>query len=452
MKTVYDAIQAMAATPKRKEKEQILEDIKSSPINSTFKRVAFLALDPRHNFNIVEYDESEILSESTGEAHMSLDEALDELEDVILNQGVRGNAAKDFLYRLTGKLSPEDRTVLKHIIDRTLKCGVSDKTVNKVWSDFIYVHPYRRCSSFSEKNLENINMPAISQVKEDGMYADIVVADGKVEYRSRSGGYFDWKVDQNEDLLKKHAHDFVLMGEALVRDENGDIMDRQSGNGYLNGDEVDPSRIIFSLWDIIPYSEWKAAKSKQPYEKTFEMLENVVGNLNDNFRVVDTRYVNEVDEIISHFKHNVQSGLEGSIIKNIDSVWKDGTSKDQVKLKIVFEVDLEVVEVYEGEKGKKYEGMAGGIKARTSDGLLITDIGSGFKDKEREQFYKNKSLIEGKIVTVKACDIVKSDDNEHYALLHSRFVEVRNDKFEADSFERVKEQKQASIESLSIIT
>ena len=397
MKNVYDAIQAMASTTKRKEKEAMLEEIKSSSLNETFQRVAFLALDPRHIFNIVEYDQQEFLAEESRES-CTLDEALDILESKILNEGVRGNAAKDLLFELSGKLVPEDQYVLKCIIDRTLRCGVSDKTINKIWDDLIYIHPYRRCSSFSEKNIKKITLPAISQLKEDGMYVDIVVGD-KVEYRSRQGGYFEWNLEENDRLLRSHAKQHVLMGEALVKDEHGEIMDRQSGNGYLNGDDVDPSRIIFSLWDIIPLDEWTSGKSSQPYSATYDKLLDVVPKLNYAFRIVDTKIVDTVDDIISHFKENVNKGLEGSVVKNLDSVWKDGTSADQVKVKLIFEVELEVVSVYEGEKGRKYEGKMGGVTAKTSDGLLISDVGGGWKDTEREKYYDKPELIVGKVIT-----------------------------------------------------
>ena len=94
----------------------------------------------------------------------------------------------------------------------------------------------------------------------------------------------------------------------------------------------------------------------------------------------------------------------------------------------------------------------GGVTAKTSDGLLVSDVGGGFKDAEREKYYNNPSLIVGKIITVKACDISKSDDNEYYALSNPRFIEIRHEKSEADDFERVKEQKQSSVDSLNIIT
>ena len=451
MKNVADAIERLASTSKRKEKEAILEEIKNSPLVDEFLRVAFLALDPRHNFNIVEYDTKELLNENSSDRR-TLSEALDVLEQKVLAEGIRGNAAKDLLKELSASLDDDDKTILKNIIDRTLKCGVSDKTINKVWPGHIYVHPYRRCSSFNEKNIKNIKLPAYSQIKEDGMYMDIVVHDGKVEYRSRQGGYYMWNHSDNDDRLLKHAPEKVLMGEALVLDDNGEIMDRQTGNGYLNSDDVDPSRIVFSLWDIIDYEDWKATVSSQPYQKTFSDLEAVVGAMESNaFRVVETKLVNTIDEIIQHFKDMVGRGMEGTIVKNVDSVWKDGTSKDQVKIKPVFDVELEIVELKEGEVGKKYEGMLGAFVCKSSDGQLLTDVGSGLTDDQRKKFWELGDQCIGKIITVRACDIVKSPEHEHYALLHSRFIEARKDKTEADSFKRIVEQKEAAVNSLGII-
>lgn len=451
MNSVYDCITRLASTAKRKEKEQILTEIKESHLNEEFKRVAFLALDPRHRFNIVEYDESEILNEGSSQ-ELSLSEGLDIIENGLLNEGLLGNDAKKLLFDTTGKLSSDDKTVLKHVIDRTLKCGVSDKTINKVWENLVYVHPYRRCSSFSKKNMTKVVLPAYSQLKEDGMYVDIVVHNGIVEYRSRVGGYFQWNTKKNDSDLSEQCSEYVLMGEALVLDDDGTIMERKKGNGYLNGDDVDPERIIFSIWDAIPYSDWVSRKSKQTYDETYKIMVPMVEKLSNSFRVVDTRMVHCVEDIVSHFKDNIRKGLEGSVIKNTNSVWKDGTSTDHIKIKIIFDVELEVVEVYEGQKGKKYEGMAGGLRCRTSDHKMLVDVGGGFKDNERSKYFDNPEDIVGKIVTVKACDISKTDDNEYYTLINPRFIEERNDKSEADNLERVNEQKEASIQSLDIIT
>lgn len=447
MKNVYDAIQAMASTTKRKEKESILEDIKASSLNDTFKRVAFLALDPRHNFNIVEYDQQEFLAENSSES-CTLDEALDILEDKILNEGVRGNAAKDLLFDLSGKLLPDDQYVLKCIIDRTLRCGVSDKTVNKIWSDLIYIHPYRRCSSFSEKNIKSINLPAISQLKEDGMYVDIVVHNGKVEYRSRQGGYFAWHTEENDSLLKSNCEGNVLMGEALVKDEEGNIMERQAGNGYLNGDDVDPKRIIFSLWDIIPYSEWNNGKSTQPYSKTYDRLLDIVPKLNYSFRIVDTRIVETVDDIIQHFKSNIAQGLEGSVIKNLDSVWKDGTSKDQVKIKVVVESEFEITEINFGTG--KYSNVMGSVGIQSREGDILCSVGSGFTDTERKYFLDNSEALIGKIMTVKYNGLV-SNGSGKYSLYLPIYVGLRSDKNEADGKEKVEADIAMAASALKII-
>ena len=43
----------------------------------------------------------------------------------------------------------------------------------------------------------------------------------------------------------------------------------------------------------------------------------------------------------------------------------------------------------------------------------------------------------GRIISVEFNDIVKSENNDYYALSHPAFIEIRNDKDETDTLEKV---------------
>jgi hypothetical protein len=51
----------------------------------------------------------------------------------------------------------------------------------------------------------------------------------------------------------------------------------------------------------------------------------------------------------------------------------------------------------------------------------------------------------GAIMTLTCSDITKSRSNEHHALSHPRFVELRDDKTETDTLERILEAKQMAM-------
>ena len=62
---------------------------------------------------------------------------------------------------------------------------------------------------------------------------------------------------------------------------------------------------------------------------------------------------------------------------------------------------------------------------------------SGFTDKQREEIAKDIDNYMGKIITVKANDIISNYLNDKKALYLPRFVEFRLDKDSADSLPEI---------------
>ena len=72
------------------------------------------------------------------------------------------------------------------------------------------------------------------------------------------------------------------------------------------------------------------------------------------------------------------------------------------------------------------------MQCQSSDGKLKVNVGSGFTDKQREQ----EPPI-GKIITVKANDLIDKRESDVYSLFLPIYVETRLDKSEADAIERI---------------
>ena len=77
--------------------------------------------------------------------------------------------------------------------------------------------------------------------------------------------------------------------------------------------------------------------------------------------------------------------------------------------------------------------MIGSVMTATSDKKLLVGVGSGFTEQERIDFYPHKLL--GKIITIKYNDLIVDKLTGVYSLFLPRFVEVREDKSEADSLQ-----------------
>ena len=65
-------------------------------------------------------------------------------------------------------------------------------------------------------------------------------------------------------------------------------------------------------------------------------------------------------------------------------------------MKLMDTVDLEVLEVLEGEG--KYEGMLGKVRCEYKGNDLF--VGSGWSDEERERYWNNPNLLIGKTIEI----------------------------------------------------
>jgi DNA ligase-1 len=459
---ISEILNKLQSTTKRNEKTAILESLKGGPDEDLFKRVAWLTYEPTVNFWVKDVDFSEQkevnnLFEQL-DIEVCLEKSLDVLQNNIAERVVTGNAAHDLIIKTYHGLPDEEKGTFKSVIHRDLKVGVSKKTLNKVWPDLIYDHPYMRASSFSVKNLKRIVFPCFSQTKEDGEYEDIIIND-QIDIRSRSGAKNNhhastgllWALRNNINI------DITLQGEVLVFEDatRQKIMPRQKGNGYLNSNDVDPERLLHVFWDAVPYKDFKEGVCKTPYTERFDMLKRIVGALRqdtDQVNIIDSRIVNSVDEIIDHFKKNVEAGKEGVLVKNTDMQWKDGDSKDQVKVKVEFECELKIVGFNQGKILGEWADIVGSIISESVEGKLLTNVGTGITDELREEMYRNQSSYIGSIITVRSNDVIANElKPDKMSLFLARLIKFRPDKTEADTYDRIIEQKEAFIYTLKAI-
>lgn len=462
VKPILDALQN---TTKRNEKIDILTNIRNDHGDSAlylFKRICVLAYSPNVRFWIKEIEWPETTESGLFEVEkISLDKALDILVDKVSKRVVTGNAAINLVKETYESLEDDDRYVFRCVLDRDLKSGVSVKTINKVWPDLVYDHPYMRASSFTKKNLAAISFPCFSQTKEDGEYEDILCyANGFTEQRARSGAinteYLSLGVlNAIESVVQQPL---VLMGEILAFEDNTrqKLLPRQKSNGYLNSNDVDPDRLLHVLWDVVHIDDFKAGVCKTPYEQRFDVLRRLCiqfEKYTDQIKLIDSRMVSNIDDVVDHLKENLESGLEGTMLKNVDMAWKNGTSKDQVKVKVEFECDLKIVGFNQGKERGEYVEEVGSIIYESSEGLINVNVGTGLSDEERKEVWKNRLNYLKKISTIKSNDVITNDLNpDKYSLFLPRITKlVRNDKSQPDSYDRVIEQKEAFIETLNVI-
>lgn len=407
--------------------------------NAILKEIVRLALDPFTQFYQRKIPKYKPANPNQADSLHSVISSL----AMLSSRQVTGNAAIDYLTKLLSSLEVDDAKVIERIIKKDLKCGVSVATVNEVWPGLIHEYPCMLCSPFDEKLVKKIQWPAYVQLKMDGMRFNAIVKNNKCEFRSRNGKEIDILGNLEKDFVKlAGGYDVVFDGELLVMLE-GDYQfaDRQTGNGILNKavkgtiSEKEASQVHATLWDVIPLDDFKQGKCITPYEKRFVHLSSLIEQLpakNKKIWVVASDIAQNQEEATEIFKNYLEKGLEGIILKDKSSIWEDKRSKSQIKFKGEEECDLKIVGIQDGTG--KYEGMIGAILCESSDGILKVDVGSGFKDDDRK---KDRSEYIGKIAAIKYNMRIKNKQGEE-SLFLPVFLEVREDKTEADSIENLK--------------
>lgn len=415
-----------------------IDQLNANSDNETLREVIRLALDP-----FTQFYQRKIPEYTTDKHQTSLDQAMLALYD-LKERVVTGNAAIEYLRMLLSSVSADDAKVLERIISKDLKCGVDVSTANKVWSGLIPEYPCMLCSPFEQKLVDKIKFPAYAQMKMDGMRFNAIVRDGKVEFRSRNGKQILLLGNlEAEFAALAGSIDCVFDGELLVMDDmTMQFADRQTGNGILNKankgtiSAEDAAKVHATVWDLIPYVQFTDGYCQTPYAKRFSTLEQIVNKQKSEGKkiwTVTSTIVQTLEEAQDIFQGYLAEGFEGIILKDGVGVWEDKRSKTQIKFKGELECDLKIVAVEEG-KGKAV-GMLGAIICESADGIVKVNVGSGFNDAQRKQYWK-ENLVD-KIVAVKYNARIKNKSGEE-SLFLPVFIELRDDKDVADNSKVIK--------------
>ena len=406
-----------------------LDILKKYKDNSELKKLLELTYNRnKYNFNVskncIIKDNPSILESNGSKA---VDNLLSALE--ILGEGtIRGNEAHQFVCNHLKHLDNDNKEIFLNVLGRDLKIGLNVKSINKVFKNLIPKPNYMRCAVLSEKTLKKIKFPAFIQLKMDGTYREIHVADGQVSGKTRSGEeYFN-------PVLFKEMENFpngYYTGELTIDGES-----RFTGNGLINSLNPPYEKITFTVWDYLTDDDY-LEKTKTPYYSRFESLSDIIEKHNSNrVKLVPNHEVNSIDEALKYVSDWMEQGLEGGVLKDKNNVFKNGTSGTQLKIKLKVDAEMRITGFTDGTIGTKREGKIGAIQFSNDEGTIKGQC-SGFSDEELDLFTKNKDNLIGRIISVEFNDLVKSENNDYYALSHPRFIEIRNDKDETDTLDKV---------------
>jgi DNA ligase 1 len=323
----------------------------------------------------------------------------------------------------------------RRILIKDLRCGVSEKTINKVLKGkFPNIQPvpvFEVMLAHDGANHKNkISGKKLLEFKLDGVRC-ITVIDMEtrtVNQYTRNGKLlenFTHITDAIKDNIDLIGRSMVLDGE-IISSSFQDLMKQ-----VHRKENVQASDARLVLFDILPLSEFRSGSSVLGQRRRSNLLKSMksifdkIGSID----IVEQVEVN-LDELVGELQFKdftrqaIDKNYEGILIKDPDAKYECKRSTAWLKQKPYLEVSLTVDQVEEGT-GKNLGKLGALVCSGLDDGKLIqVNVGSGFTDQDRDEFYNNKEFLIGQVVEVRA-DAVTQNQDGTYSLRFPRFLRFR---------------------------
>jgi len=316
----------------------------------------------------------------------------------------------------------------RRILIKDLRCGVSEKTVNKIKKGAV---PVFECMLAHDgaNHEKKVAGKKLLEPKLDGVRALLVIDAGAktATIYSRNGkvlenfGHITSAVEANIELFERSI---VIDGEVVS--ESFQALMKQ----VHRKSDADAGDARLMAFDILPLSEFQKGKSVMGQKRRSALLRAMKPVL-DKVGGIDIIPQIEVDldtavgemQFKQYNKDAIEAGFEGIMIKELEDVYVCKRSVSWLKQKPFIEVSLTIVGIEPGT-GKNEGKMGAVICEGEDDGKFIrVNVGSGWTDDQRAEV--NDEVI-GQVLEVRADAITRSQDSEDvYSLRFPRALRFR---------------------------
>jgi len=425
-----DVIKKLEADNSRLAKEAVLLEAMEEGLDEFFEGVR-MALDALVTFGVKQVPErSDIL---TGQG-LSWP-VFKELADKLANRELTGHAARDAIELAMGIATTEQwNGFYRRILIKDLRCGMSEKTVNKVAKQFPqYAVPVFTCALAHDSAKHEKKMTGVKQIeiKLDGVRVITIIRGNKVEMFSRNGKQFHnfgHIIKELETVLKTNPAPYDLMLDGEVMSANFQDLMKQ----VHRKESVEANDAVLHLFDLAPLADFQNGGWTKPQAFRSAAVKAWVNQHTDILQHVTALDWEEVNldtpkgeaRFVELNKAAVDGGYEGVMIKDVDAPYECKRTHAWLKAKPFIEVTLEVVDVEEGTG--RNEGRLGALVCSgEDDGRNIqVNCGSGFSDANRDDYWNSRSSLIGQLVEVRADAITQNQDGT-YSLRFPRFKTFR---------------------------
>lgn len=328
-----------------------------------------------------------------------------------------------FIATLDAELQP----FTEDFLTKSLKLGATVKTLNKCFeSEKVETIACMLANKYFEHPDVVIGKTFAITEKLDGIRCLAVVRHGeKPVLYSRQGKVISGLRDierELEEIAKRHNYEFMLDGELLIRDRHGIPSKEQYKRTMriVTSDSEKKPGIVFNAFDLVHIDAFDTRTCFTPYylrrQKLDVMLDRTI-----SIKPVPILYYGSDTSMIKKLVDEQRAmGHEGIMINLADAFYAFKRTNNLLKVKVMQDADLRIVDVKEGEG--RFSGTLG---------ALIVDykgtpvgVGSGLTDDIRSEIWSNPDRYIGRVAKIRYFEET-SDKNGVKSIRFPVFEEIR---------------------------
>lgn len=404
------------------------EVIRQHADDEWFKMFLYFALNPLLTYNLSEKTLAKTDSDDAVLANTRLiffNNIFECCEFLSRLRGVDDATVRQVKLLLYNHCGKSEREVYIKLLAKTLRLGVTAKTVNKIIPGLIPEWEVQQAFPIEKHPIPNGTKFWLTQ-KLNGVRATFYNG----QLIARSGVPYKGLDHIIKEISWVQNAGFVLDGELTLKDK-GSLSDNEAfrmATGILNSDDVYKTSICFTIFDAISIRDFESPEPKVQYANRRIVLNELADSL------VDAEYVSvlpvlysgtDQSKIDEYLEQMVREDKEG-LMTNLDVPYKRTRHKGILKIKRFYTMDLPIVRCEEGTG--RLEGTLGAFVLEYKGNEV--KVGSGFTDEQREAYWQQRDSIAGTLCEVKYKEISSDKNTGLESLQFPVFVRLRTDKTE----------------------
>ena len=358
------------------------------------------------------------------------------LLEALRTRSTSGHAAKSLIQTISEEFdSDEWNLICAPVIRKDLRCGISEKTLNKVLGKTQYRIPVFSCQLAQDSTDRPAKMKGIKrlEVKLDGVRVLAVVNGTNVTLFSRNGKEFENfpQIANAIEDVRKHFQfgsgtggRFVLDGEIV-----GESFQKLMKQAHRKSD-ANTHGMVYHIFDVMPLDEFMEGHCNANQARRLEWLEPTRDRLmaTDCLRIMQGIEVDldtaEGHDVMNRYAQDaVKDGFEGIMIKDLSAPYECKRSSFWMKWKPTITVDLTIVGFEEGT-GRNADRLGAIIyEGIDNERNIRVNVGTGYSDNDRDEYWAARDQLLGIIGEIEA-DAVTQNQDGSYSLRfprHKRF-------------------------------